>query len=405
MRIVLMILLGLAALSGSWAQEPVAPPAADPAPAPVTSATPTVPTDPTPPKDPPLPEDDGSRVTILGYHEFSATKPSSAMRIRTEQFRKQIKALKTLNLPVISLEQFEKWKRGEESIPPRAVLITIDDGWKSVYTDAFPILKEHGYPFTLFLYTKYVDGGGRALTTKMIKDMQKHGCTLGGHSVSHPFPGTIKGHARRGEKDYLKFLRTEYGASKKFLEKQFSRPVHGYAYPGGYFTEDMFPIGDETGYEFFYTVKPGKIRRNSPNRTLARYIILGNYDQSFETATSFHATGGAAPVLGYQTTPHPVFPAPGSMVETRLPEIIADLSAVENLDLGSPVMRISGFGRVPATFDPAAKKISWTVNRRLRKRACEVSVQWRLLDKTKSETPMRWTFLIDLEASYQAGAE
>ncbi len=80
-------------------------------------------------------------------------------------------------------------------------------------------------------------------------------------------------------------------------------------------------------------------------------------------------------------------------------------SAVENLDPGSPVMRISGFGRVPATFDPAAKKISWTINRRLRKRACEVSVQWRLLDKTKSETPMRWTFLIDLEASYQAGAE
>ena len=407
MRLIPSIVLVLGVCSFTWAQkpdsrpspgqalvaeaQPAVPPAGNPAPAPVQEA--------------PLPEDDGSRVTILGYHEFSTSKPASAMRIKTATFRKQMEAIKALGLPVITLDAFEKWKRGEDALPPRSVLITIDDGWKSVYTDAFPILKEMGFPFTLFLYTKYVDGGGRALTTRMIKEMQQHGCTIGSHSVSHPFPGTVKRHARKGEEDYFKFLRAEYGDSKAFLEKRFSKPVTAYAYPGGYLTEDMFPIGDEFGYKFFFTVKPGKIRRNSPNRTLARYIILGNYEQSFETATSFHATGATAPLLGYQTTPHPVVPAPGSMVESRLPPIRADLSAIENLDLSSPVMRVSGFGRVPATFDPVKKTISWTVNRHLRRRACEVSVQWRLVDHTKSEKPMRWTFLIDREASYQAGAE
>jgi len=239
----------------------------------------------------------------------------------------------------------------------------------------------------------------------MIREMQQNGCSIGSHSVSHPFPGTVKSHARKGLVDYEKFLRKEYGQSKSFLEKRFKKSITTYAYPGGYFTEDMFPIGDEFGYEHFFTVKPGKIKRNSLNRSLSRYIILGNYDQIFEMATSFHATGASAPVLGFQSTPHPVDPAPGSMIESRLPTITADLTGVENLDPGSVTMRVAGFGKVPAKFDMEKKIVSWTVNRRLRQQACEVAVQWSLLDKTKPENPMRWTFLIDREASYQAGAE
>jgi len=352
-----------------------------------------------------LPDDDGSRVTILGYHEFSVTKPPTAMRLRTDKFREHMQALKDLKLPVISLEEFKAWKSGKATIPPRAVLITIDDGWKSVYSDAFPILKEFGYPFTLFLYKNYVDGGGRALTTGMIREMQQHGCSIGSHSVSHPFPGTIKSHAKKGAAAYEKFLRREFGDSRSFLEQRFKKPVVTYAYPGGYVTEDMFPIGDEYGYHYFFTVKPGKIRRNSPNHTLARYIILGNYDQIFEMATSFHATGANTPLLGFQSTPHPVHPEAGSMIESRLPTIWADLSGVENLDPASVTLMVAGFGKVPAGFDPATGKISWTVNRRLRQRACEVAVHWRLVDQTKPEPPMRWTFLIDREAAYQAGAE
>lgn len=352
-----------------------------------------------------LPEDDGSRLAILGYHEFSDTKEPTAMRIRTAQFREQMLALQTLKLPIINLDQFLQWKRGKGTIPPRAILITIDDGWKSTYTDAFPILKELGYPFTVYLYKNYVDGGGRALTTPMIKEMQQHGCTIGSHSVSHSFPSTVKSHAKKGPQAYDTFLRLELDVSRRFLHGKFKEPVTTYAYPGGYFTKEMFPIGDAAGYEFYFTVKPGKIRRDSSNYTLPRYIVRGVLDKKFEAATRFQATGKAAPVIGYQTTPHPVVPEPGGMIESRLPTISADLSAIENLDHNSISMRVSGFGLVPAHFDPQSKKISWTVNRRLRQQVTEVSVQWSLLAQAKPEPPMRWSFLIDREAAYQAGAQ
>ena len=366
----------------------------------------TAPDAPPAPAAPVLPEDDGIRVSVLGYHEFSSRLAPSQMRIRTATFRKQMEALKNLGLPVISLEDFLAWKKGDKTIPPRSIVITIDDGWKSVYTEAFPILKEFKFPFTVYLYQNYVDGGGRALTTPMIREMQKNGCTIGSHSVSHPFPGTFKYHARKGDEAYDRFLRREFGESRKFLEARFGQPISTYAYPGGYHTEDMYPIAAEFGYDYLFTVLPGKVRRNLDNRRLPRYIIHGNSDLHFEQATTFKSVRGAAAVAGavVQTTPHPVLPTPGSRIESRLPTISADLSEVENLDPSSIVMRVSGFGKVQHAFDASTSRLTWTVNRRLRHRMCEINVQWRLAGRTKPEAPMRWSFLIEREAAYQAGA-
>lgn len=40
------------------------------------------------------------------------------------------------------MKDFLDWKLGDKQLPAKCVLITIDDGWKSVYTDAYPILRK-----------------------------------------------------------------------------------------------------------------------------------------------------------------------------------------------------------------------------------------------------------------------
>ncbi|MEM9081703.1 MAG: polysaccharide deacetylase family protein, partial [Verrucomicrobiota bacterium] len=229
------------------------------------------------------PLDDGVRVSILGYHEFSSDRPNTAMRIQTGKFRRQMEAIRNLGYPVITMDEFMAWKRGQNELPPRCFLITIDDGWKSVYTEAYPILKEMNLPFTLFLYKKYVDGGGRALSSEMINEMLSSGlCTIGSHSVSHPFPSKFRAAKKKGPDTYKAFLQSEFGDSKIFLEQRFGQPVPTYAYPGGYITEDMHPVADEVGYEFLFSVNPGMTRLDSKNHSLPRYIILGNTDSYFE---------------------------------------------------------------------------------------------------------------------------
>ncbi|MBT8036772.1 MAG: polysaccharide deacetylase family protein [Verrucomicrobiae bacterium] len=351
---------------------------------------------------PPINRDD-IRVTILGYHDFSKTKNATEMLISTDKFRKQMLAIKELGLKVISMDDFMAWKRGEKKITDKSVVITIDDGWKSVYTDAYPILKKLGYPFTLFLYTRYIDGGASALTTNMIKEMQKNGCTIGSHSNSHPYPATVKKQRAKGLDSFSAYLRKEMAGSRKVLEKKFNTRVRSYAYPGGYHTGEMLPIATESGYEFLFTVLPGKTTSTTSNFIIPRYIILGTHDYIFRNATSFAATSTSAATDGaiVQSTPHPVSPKPGTQVATRMPTISADLSKVTNLDPSSIVMRVAGFGKVPATYDAASKTISWKLNRRLRSGTCQVSVQWRTMGAQQYEEPMTWIFRIDREAAYQ----
>lgn len=392
----------------AWAQgDPAPAPPAPPVAPPVAQAAPA--------EDASIP-DDGVRVAILGYHDLSEGQTETAMRIHTSKFRQQMESLRQLGLTVISLPDFIAWKKGEKTIPPKSVLLTFDDGWKSVYTDAFPILKEYNYPFTLYLYKNYIDGGGKALTLPMINEMVAAGATLGSHSVSHPYPVTIKKFRKEGVDKYDTFLRKELGESKRFIESKFpGSKITTFAYPGGFFTEEMFPLADEFGYTHLFTVLPGKVKRGMDAKTLPRYMILGNYDKIFEYATTFREAGASTPgdpAAGPGSpppappTPYPVSPESGAVINTRLPEISADLSTLTNFDPASLSMKIGGFGEVPAVFDPATKKLSWKLNRRIRQQSCDVSITWKDTATGKPHpTPLRWSFRIDRNAAYQPDGE
>jgi peptidoglycan/xylan/chitin deacetylase (PgdA/CDA1 family) len=383
--------------------------AGTPAPASVDPAKPETPPTPAPaPTQPTLPEDN-VRVVVLGYHDFAENMPETDMRMKPSKFRQQMKTIKDLGLNVISYPDFVAWKSGEKEIPDKSILITLDDGWKAVYTDAYPILKEMGFPFTLFLYKSYVDGGGRALTTPMIKELQENGAYINSHSVTHPFPGVVKTARKKGPEVYDAFLKYEMGESKTFLEQKFGQPVTGYAYPGGFNTEEMYAVGDSFGYRYYFTVLPGKVRRNTNNHLVPRYMILGTHDKIFDVAVNFNELGTTSPTANAaeamnqstQKLEQPVKPAPGELVVMRMPTIEADLSAVTNIKPETLSMKVGGFGEVPAFYDPVKKTFSWTVTRPLRIPVCQVLVTW--MDSTGKipQPPLRWTFRIDKEASYQ----
>jgi len=389
---VLLSLLWLLASGpfAAFAQQEETPPAQPPV------ATPAQPPVAAPEHDP---NDDGVRVSVLGYHDFTISEPETEMKIKVDKFRKQMELIRELGITVISFDDFDAWKRGAKPIPEKSMLITVDDGWKSFHQHAYPVLKEFNYPFTLFLYKNYVDGGGKALTTTMIREMTAHGATIGSHSVSHPYPVVFKKKKREGEEIYDRFLRLEIGESGKFLRQRFKAPVLSYSYPGGYVTEEMPPLITELGYRYAFTIEPGKVRRDTPDTALPRFMILGNYDRVFEFATDYG--DGRVAAAGLLHTPgHPVMPEAGSIIHQRQPTITADLAKVADLDPETLEMRVSGFTKVPAVFNPKTKHYSWQVQRPLRQPTCEVVVSWRNLEGEAPEKPLRWTFQIDREAAY-----
>lgn len=353
---------------------------------------------------PPKIKADGVRVSVLGYHDFSEDRKITDMCMRPKKFRQQMQTIKDLGYTVISLEDFKLWKQGKKSVPDKSILITIDDGWKAVYTDAFPILKEFGYPFTLYLYTDYIDRGGRSLTKEMINEMKKNGATIGCHSTTHPRPSIVKSARKKGDKNYTAFLENEFGNSKTKLEKLFGDKITTYVYPGGYYAEDMNQVIEKHGYQHLFTVLSGKTTRETNNKLIPRFVIYGQdkYDYKFKNAMTFKATAthsGSTAILK-KNIKYPVFPQHGATTKDRLPSIGADLSTVEDLDPETLIMRVAGFGQVPAKYDPETKKFSWKINRALRFPSCTVTVQWRKLDSKKYEPVVEWSFLIDREAAY-----
>src|SRR5690349_2100176 len=127
--------------------------AATPAPAPVSAATPTA----------AIPVDRNAKVIVLCYHRFE-DKPRDSLAISPAEFKSQMQALKDSGIAVIPMKDFLAWRRSEKSIPLKSCVITVDDGYISGYTVAWPILKEYGYPFTMFIYTNYVGAGGKSMT-------------------------------------------------------------------------------------------------------------------------------------------------------------------------------------------------------------------------------------------------
>lgn len=338
----------------------------------------------------PVPRDQ-TKVAVLGYHNFSETRPVSEMRMRTSDFRKQMEYLRQAGITVISMQDFLDWRFGTKQLPERCVLITIDDGWKSAYTDAFPILREYGYPFTIFLYTQFITGRGDAMSHDMVREMARYGATIGSHSTSHLYPRAWK-RAGQGTPAYTALIDKEIGASARKLEELFGTRVTTYCYPGGYHTPEMIERLPAHGYVAAFTVIPKKVRYDENPFLIHRYMIFGNNHRIFHMAMNFsdQATPTSVAAAGIDAfappPPFEVVPAAHATVPYAVPAIRADLSTVPGLVPRSVQMKVSGFGRVPCRVDATTKTASWEPPTRLYAPTVSVQVSWKT-----SESPARQT--------------
>lgn len=246
--------------------------------------------------DAPLVPRDRTRVAVLGYHNFSNTKKVSDMRMRTSEFCTQMQYIRDAGLSVISMQDFLEWRRGRRCLPERCVLITIDDGWKSVYTDAYPVLKAYGYPFTLFLYTRYIDVQGDSMTKAMIREMAQNGATIGSHSANHLYPKAWKKLAQDSP-EYADQIRREILDSGDRLADLFPpSPCSTYCYPGGYNTPPMVEALGASRYKAAFTVLEKKVSCTEPVYLVHRYMVFGTQPEIFRRAVNFSGSENAANV-------------------------------------------------------------------------------------------------------------
>src|SRR5260221_1331983 len=121
-----------------------------------------------------------SCFTVLCYHRFVARpetvkKPLSQYRLPVADFRWQLQYLKDQVITLVSMDQLKAYWFEGNPLPAKAVLLTFDDGFRSIYEKAYPVVKEFGYPGVLFLYTDFVRSQSDSMRYSEIEEMGKNG--------------------------------------------------------------------------------------------------------------------------------------------------------------------------------------------------------------------------------------
>lgn len=222
-------------------------------------------------------------VPVLTYHRFSQDRRSE-MTICETRFEEQMDFLKNNGYSVITMEQFLDFLDFKAQIPEKAVVLTFDDGWRSFYDIAYPILQKHRFPATLFIYPDFI-GAGNALSWGQLKELTENNMEIHSQSLTHRDLTALK--EKESFQEYFKSLNREILESKQLIEKRLDRKCTCFAYPYGASNKLVIALVKKHGYRAAFTVRRGSNPFFLNNFLINRTLIYGEDDlEKFKRALS-----------------------------------------------------------------------------------------------------------------------
>ena len=193
-------------------------------------------------------------VPVLCYHKFGETE-TDRMTVTRHAFERQMRFLKDEGYRVIGLDQLLDFVEFKGQLPKKAVVITIDDGWRSTYDIAYPILKEYGYPATLFVYTDLIMGTAKTLDWNLIREMSRHGIDIQCHTKTHR--DLTRKPSQESMRDYFEVVKRELTESAAVIRNKVGKRVTYLAYPYGETNGLVVAVARKLGYRGAFTVERG----------------------------------------------------------------------------------------------------------------------------------------------------
>jgi peptidoglycan/xylan/chitin deacetylase (PgdA/CDA1 family) len=221
-------------------------------------------------------------VPVLVYHNFSPDK-TDKMTVSRASFEDQMRLLKERGYRVISLDQLFDFLDFKKQIPSKSVVITIDDGWKTAYEIAFPVLKKFDYPATLFVYTGLINTSRKAMTWEQVKELADNGIDIQSHTITHRDLAGVQD--KESFKEYLDAVEKEIIESSNIIKKNTGRDCRYLAYPFGNSSNIVVAVLKRNGFRGAFTVRRGSNPFFINNYMVNRSMIYGDYDlKKFEKA-------------------------------------------------------------------------------------------------------------------------
>jgi len=205
---------------------------------------------------------------IFVYHRFDDDRYPSA-NTTTQQLISQFEYLKQHNYKVVPLKKFIEKIDKKESIPNNWVALTIDDAYKSFYTNGLKIFKKYNYPFSLYVYVEATRRHfGDFMRFEEIKEASKYG-EIGLHSYSHP---------RLQQLTQEQIIKDTKKAYDIFVKNTNIIPK-SYAYPYGEYDKKVQNVLKKYfDFDFILNQNSGSINSKTDKYDIPRIALVGKVD-------------------------------------------------------------------------------------------------------------------------------
>ena len=197
------------------------------------------------------------KLSVLLYHRIGVAKTRRPHFCDIDRFRSQMRWLKLLGYQVVSLQDAHAGLFEQAPLPKRSVVLTFDDGFQDFHDHAYPILREFGYPATVFVvagllgqpprWLTDVEPSARIMSGAMLRAVRQGNIEIGAHTVSHPHLPAVAADLQE----------REIAHSKTILEDAIGEPVSSFAYPYGSYDPAVRDLVERAGFETAVTINRG----------------------------------------------------------------------------------------------------------------------------------------------------
>lgn len=210
------------------------------------------------------------RLPILMYH-YVRQPPSMAtdllgyrLSVAPAAFQEQMDWLYKHGYHPVNFNQVRAYFEGADGLPPRPVVITLDDGYRDLYTAAYPILRAYGFTAVAYIVPSFVNWP-QYVTREQIVEMDRNGIEIASHTMSHANLAKMSW----GSAMY------ELVQSRRWLETVVGHPVIDFAYPSGKFTTQTVAAVQAAGYDTAVTEQVSLMHSRADRYTWARIRVGG----------------------------------------------------------------------------------------------------------------------------------
>ncbi|HLX58475.1 MAG TPA: polysaccharide deacetylase family protein [Ktedonobacteraceae bacterium] len=165
-------------------------------------------------------------VPIFMYHHVSNLPQRDLLdynlTVTTTDFNEQLNWLQAQGYHSINMtELFDSLYYGKV-LPQHPMILTFDDGYEDMYTDAVPALLAHHYRGVFYIITGMI--GGRYMTWNQVRMLADYGMQIASHTIHHVNIGQPPAYTTTQE---------ELQISKATLQAQLGEPIQFFCYPSG----------------------------------------------------------------------------------------------------------------------------------------------------------------------------